>query len=76
MNKLTKEEIERELDNEEDIAVYRMFSSKGVDLRMRIAEWYYNHYNVFSYIVIQIPLLIVDAIDIIMAVVEKRNRKT
>lgn len=63
MSKLSEQEIEERLDNEENIAVYRMFTPLGVHLRMKIANFYYNHYGILTYIIIQIPLLIVDVID-------------
>lgn len=63
MDKLTEQEIEKCLEEEEATAVYRMFTSKGVHLYMKIAKFYYNHYNVFIHTVIQIPLIIVDMID-------------
>lgn len=57
MAKLTKEEIEECLDDAEETAVYRMHTAKGVQLHMKIAKWYYNHYNDFSYVIIRVPLL-------------------
>lgn len=40
-----------------------MFTPLGVHLRMKIADFYYHHYTILTYIIIQIPLLIVDVID-------------
>ena len=40
-----------------------MFTPLGVHLRMKIADFYYHHYGILTYIIIQIPLLIVDIID-------------
>lgn len=63
MSKLTKQEMDECLKAEENTAIYRMFTSKGVHLHMKIAKFYYNHYNIFTYAAIQIPLIIVDMID-------------
>lgn len=63
MNKLSEQEIEKRLDDEENVAIYRMFTPLGVHLRMKIADFYCHHYGILTYIIIQIPLLIVDAID-------------
>lgn len=75
MAKLTKEEIEECLDAAEETAVYRMYTAKGVRLHMEIAKWYYNHYSKFSYILIRLPLFIVDIIDSVQDVTEKNKKK-
>ena len=63
MNKLSEQEIKKILYDEENVAIYRMFTPLGVHLRMKIVDFYYHHYGILTYIVIQIPLLIVDVID-------------
>ena len=63
MNKLSEQEIEKRLDDEENVAIYRMFTPLGVHLHMKIADFYYHHYGILTHIIIQIPLLIVDIID-------------
>lgn len=74
--KLTKEEIEKALDDEFDTAIYRMYTKTGVDMRMSVAKFYYtyNHKKIACFVA-YIFLLFVDTIDVIVAIKEKYSRK-
>lgn len=74
--KLTKEEIIECLDEAEGAAIHRMYTAKGVKLHMKIAKWYYNHYSDFSYVLIRVPLFIVDVIDSVQYVMEKNKKNS
>ena len=73
MGKLSQKEIEEALDNAAGIASYRMYTDTGFHLYMKMANFYYNHYNAFIKIVIQIPLFFIDTIDFVVFFFERKK---
>lgn len=73
MSKLTQKEKEEYIDIEYDHSVHLMYTAMGVRLRMKVAEFYFNHYNVLTHIVIQIPLMLIFVLDSIEFIREKQE---
>ena len=42
---MINEELEQWLDAEAEVAVYRMYTKCGFQLRMKYARWYYFHFG-------------------------------
>ena len=75
MAKLTKEKINEYTEAESDVAVYRMYTSIGYDLWMKLAVFYFHNHNIFTRILLQFPLFLVDTIDTFTYLKEKMKSR-
>lgn len=70
--KLTTIEMIAALLDAENIAIYRMYTSVGVSLYMKIAKFHYRfNHKVVARFLSNVLLIFVDAIDLFLALIEK-----